>query len=214
MITPKRFIGFPLLSILMLALGACGSLATAQEASESARVPSSFIAVTPSPSNIFGSTDGVTSAPETGPSRLPASMPIPSPTAASAVTGAGVKNLELIGLGRRLLPGATTDIWVHRDYAYLGTFDTPCGDGSGRNGSGIRIFDVSEPDNPTEVTPIYSYRGNRINDLKVASLKTSAFEGDVLVHSNEACVHESDDMDSQVRPDHTGTHGGPGGFEI
>ena len=214
MITPKRFIGFPLLSILMLVLGACGSLATAQEAPESARVPSSFIAVTPSPSNIFGSTDGVTSAPETGPSRLPASRPIPSATATSAVAEARAKNLELIGLGKRLLPGATTDIWVHRDYAYLGTFDTPCGDGSGRNGSGIRIFDVSEPDNPTEVSPIYSYRGNRINDLKVASLKTSAFEGDVLVHSNEACVHESDDMDGQVRPDHAGTHGGPGGFEI
>ncbi len=222
--TAKRFVGFrrfPLMSILMLLLGACGSLATAQEASESTGVPSSSIAATPSPSNIFGSTDGVTSAPETGPSRFPASIPIPSPKSApalteatSAVTNARAKNLELIGLGKRLLPGATTDIWVHRGFAYLGTFDTPCGDGSGSNGSGIRIFDVSEPENPTEVPPIYSYRGNRINDLKVASLKTSAFEGDVLVHSNEACVHEPEVLNGQVRPDHAGTHGGPGGFEI
>ena len=71
--TAKRFVGFrrfPLLSILLLLLGACGSLATAQEASESARVPSNSIAVTPSPSNILGSTGGVTSAPETGPSRF------------------------------------------------------------------------------------------------------------------------------------------------
>ena len=89
--TAKRFVGFrgyPLLSILLLLLGACGSLATAQEASESTRVPVSSNAVTPSPSNVPASTDGVTPAPETGPSRLPASMPIPSPTATSAVTGA------------------------------------------------------------------------------------------------------------------------------
>ncbi len=187
MTTAKRFVGFrrfPLLSILLLLI-ACGSLATAQEASESARVPSNSIAVTPSPSNNLGSTDGVTSAPETGPSRFPASMPIPSPKSApalteatSAVAGAGAKNLQLIGLGKRLLPGATTDIWVHRGYAYLGTFNSPCGDGSGSNGSGIRIFDVSEPDNPTQVPPIYSYRGNRINDVKVASLKTSGFSTD------------------------------------
>ncbi len=128
--TVKRFVGFrgfQLLSILLLLLGACGSLATAQEASESAGVPSNSIAVTPSPSNILGSAGGVASAPD-APSRFPASMPVPSPKSApaltedtSAVTNARAKNLELIGFGKRLLPGATTDIWVHRGYAYLGT---------------------------------------------------------------------------------------------
>jgi len=110
-----------------------------------------------------------------------------------------VENFNLIGRGERLLPEATTDVWVLGNYAYIGTFDKPCGDGTGGNGSGIRIFDIRNPENPTEVSLIPSVLGSRINDVKVANLKTSAFQGDVLVHSNEPCA---DDPDA------------PGGFEI
>ena len=84
------------------------------------------------------------------------------------------------------------------DYAYIGTFDKPCGDGTGENGSGVRSFFVGIPGNPTEIPNIPSVLGSLINDVKVARLKTSAFEGDVLVHSNEKCDE----------------HLGSGGFEI
>jgi hypothetical protein len=102
------------------------------------------------------------------------------------------KDVSLVGRGVRLLPGGTTDVWALGDYAYLGTFNTPCGDGSGENGSGIRIFDISDPAEPMEVPPIPSVLGSRSNDVKVATMNS----GDILVHSNESCA------------------GGPGGFEV
>ncbi|MFQ5433278.1 MAG: hypothetical protein ACE5FD_00210 [Anaerolineae bacterium] len=52
--------------------------------------------------------------------------------------------LTLAGRGSRLLPDATTDVWAHDGFGYIGTFNSPCGDGTGANGSGIRIFDVSD----------------------------------------------------------------------
>lgn len=110
---------------------------------------------------------------------------------AAGIAGAGaqapnsgmLKNLRLQGHGERLLPGATTDVWVLDNYAYIGTFNTPCGDGTGENGSGIRIFDVSDPSGPAEVANIPSVVGSRSNDVKVAEMNS----GDILVHSNESC---------------------------
>jgi hypothetical protein len=81
-------------------------------------------------------------------------------------------------------------------YAYIGTFESPCGDGTGDNGSGIRIFDVLSPAHPVEVAHVPSVQGSRTNDVKLARFNTPAFTGDLLVHSNESC------------------NDGPGGFEL
>lgn len=111
------------------------------------------------------------------------------------------KNLAVAGRGERLVPNATTDVWVHDRYAYLGTFNSPCGTGEGAGGDalvddlegpGVPVFNVRNPNKPTYVGSIPSVEGSRINDVKVASMS----EGDILVHSNEACA------------------GGPGGFEV
>lgn len=113
------------------------------------------------------------------------------------------KNLAVAGRGERLAPNGTTDVWAHDGYAYLGTFNTPCGTGEGAGegpvdlvddleGPGIPVFDVHNPNKPTYVGSIPSVEGSRINDVKVASMT----QGDILVHSNEAC------------------DGGPGGFEV
>lgn len=102
------------------------------------------------------------------------------------------KNLAVAGRGERLLPNATTDVWAFDRYAYIGTFNEPCGDGTAANGSGVRIFDVSNPHKPLEVNAIPSPDGSRANDVKVAVMNA----GDILVHTNESC----DD--------------GPGGFEV
>jgi len=104
-----------------------------------------------------------------------------------------VKNLSLAGRGERLVPDATTDVWTLGKFAYVGTFNSPCGDGTGENGSGISIFDVHNPNMVgDEVGNIPSVAGSRTNDVKVATMGS----GDILVHSNESCG------------------GGPGGFEI
>ena len=130
-------------------------------------------------------------------------------TMASDIVSSGpdtkkIKNLALVGRGERLLAGATTDVWAHDGFAYLGTFNNPCGTGagyvsggavelqSGPNSPGIPVFDVFNPTNPSYVGNIPSVAGSRINDVKVASMN----QGDILVHSNEPCA------------------GGPGGFEV
>lgn len=103
-----------------------------------------------------------------------------------------IKNLAIAGRGERLLPGATTDVWALDRFVYIGTFNSPCGDGTGDNGSGVRIFDTHNVAKPVEIAPIPSVAGSRINDVKVAHLNS----GTILVHSNEPCA------------------GGPGGFEV
>ena len=103
-----------------------------------------------------------------------------------------IKNLALTGRGERLLPGATTDVWSMDGFAYIGTFNNPCGDGTGANGSGVRIFDVRNRNKVKPAGFIPSVVNSRINDIKVAHLNS----GTILVHSNESCA------------------GGAGGFEV
>ena len=105
-----------------------------------------------------------------------------------------IRNLRLVGRGKRLLPEATTDVWEHDRYAYLGTFNNPCGDGTGANGSGIPVFDVRKAKHVREVARIPSVAGSRINDVKVFDATDGT---SILVHSNEPCGE-----------------GGPGGFRV
>ncbi|MBW3547501.1 MAG: hypothetical protein KY452_05105 [Actinobacteria bacterium] len=120
-------------------------------------------------------------------------------------TGKRIKNLALVGEGERLVENATTDVWVHDGYAYLGTFNAPCGTGEGFEpgvaqvdliddvaAPGVPIFEVRNPNRPRYLGNLPSVEGSRVNDVKVADLNG----GTILVHSNEAC------------------DGGPGGFEI
>lgn len=111
------------------------------------------------------------------------------------------RNLTVAGRGERLLPNGTTDVWAHDGYAYLGTFQEPCGTGEGFGenrlvddllGPGIPVFDVHNPTQPVYVGNLPSVEGSRVNDLKVAEMSA----GTILVHSNEPC------------------DGGPGGFEV
>ena len=115
------------------------------------------------------------------------------------------KNLEVVGRGERLLPTGTTDVWPFRGYAYLGTFNAPCGTGEGYRedtgpvdlvddveAPGVVIFNVKNVNKPTYVGNLPSVAGSRVNDVKVERMNGS----DILVHSNEPCA------------------GGPGGFEL
>ena len=101
------------------------------------------------------------------------------------------RTLTLVGRGERRMRGATTDVWVHDGFAYIGTFNNPCGDGTVSN-AGVRVYDVQNPATPIEVAALPSVAGSRVNDVKVATLNS----GPILVHSNEQCAD------------------GPGGFEL
>ena len=108
----------------------------------------------------------------------------------SGPTAKNVKNIDQRGRGDRFDAGSTTDVWVLGNYAYTGTFNSPCG---GDPDAGVWVWDVRNPSKTKFVDIIQSPTGSRANDVKVASMNS----GDILVHSNEACAS-----------------GGPGGFEI
>jgi len=130
-------------------------------------------------------------------------MPVQDPSAqlaeldatASRVISEGpfakvTKNLQLRGRGDRLVGQATTDVWAHKNFAYTGTFNSPCG---GEEGAGVWVWDVRNKNRPSFVGVIESETGSRSNDVKVATMNS----GDILVHSNETCGP-----------------GGMGGFEV
>jgi hypothetical protein len=100
------------------------------------------------------------------------------------------KNLTLRGRGERLVPQATTDVWVHDRFAYTGTFNSPCG---GEEGAGVWVWDVRNKKRPRFAGIIESEPGSRSNDVKAATMNS----GEILVHSNETCGP-----------------GGLGGFEV
>jgi hypothetical protein len=113
------------------------------------------------------------------------------------------RNLTMVGHGERLLPNGTTDVWALDGFAYIGTFNEPCGTGVGHGedaliddleGPGVPVFDVKNRRKPTYIGSLPSLENSRINDIKVDSMNS----GDILVHSNESCPGL----------------GGPGGFEI
>jgi hypothetical protein len=108
----------------------------------------------------------------------------------SGSTATTQKNIDPRGRGDRFDPGSTTDVWALGNYAYTGTFNSPCG---GDPEAGIWIWDVKNANNTEFVGIIPSPTGSRSNDVKAAGMNS----GDILVHSNEVCGA-----------------GGVGGFEI
>lgn len=85
-------------------------------------------------------------------------------------------------IGRDTLGGISnglyTDVWAHKGYAYVGTFQEPdC------SRAGVFISDIRDPANPTTIGMIKSPPQTRINDVKVYPVAGK----DVLIHSLEPC---------------------------
>ena len=101
--------------------------------------------------------------------------PVPAP--------AGSAHLDV--LGQFDVPFVdTSDVWALGNYAYLGTFSNPF---CSFDITGVRIIDISDPENPEQVAFIKDKQGTRTNDVKAASLNTSKWSGDILVSTNEGC---------------------------
>jgi hypothetical protein len=56
----------------------------------------------------------------------------------------------------------------------------------------VKIVDVSDPTNPSFVDNLASPPLTRANDVKVETINTKYFNGDLLVHSNEPCAGGGD----------------------
>lgn len=78
--------------------------------------------------------------------------------------------------------GSVTDVWEHGGFAYLGTFYEPdC------SRFGTRIVDIRDPENPVYVGNLPSMPNTRVNDVKVTSIDSPWFSGDLLAATQEPC---------------------------
>lgn len=70
--------------------------------------------------------------------------------------------------------GLNGDIWVHGDFAYIGTWSGPC------PGTGVKIIDTSDPANPVQVATAAGYANTSAEDMQVVSVDTDWFSGDLM----------------------------------
>lgn len=78
-------------------------------------------------------------------------------------------------LGELNLPGGLHgDIWVHGNYAFIGTWSGPC------PGTGVKIIDVSDAAHPFQVATAAGYPNTSAEDMQVISVQTDFFAGDLL----------------------------------
>jgi len=74
------------------------------------------------------------------------------------------------------------DVWVHGNFAYVGTWGDPC------NGLGVKIIDVTNPANPVMLpTRVGGIAGTSAEDVVVRSVSTALFIGDLLAVGIQRC---------------------------
>jgi hypothetical protein len=117
--------------------------------------------------------------PEQALSRAPGRIDAPNPG-----QGMLADNFKLVGhtdLGATDLNG---DVWVHGDFAYVGTYADPC------NGLGVKVIDVSNPAEPTMIGRVARIRGTHADDVVVRSVSTPGFTGDLLATGIQDCIDD------------------------
>src|ERR671924_668189 len=65
------------------------------------------------------------------------------------------------------------DVWVHGDFAYVGTWAFPC------TRRGVKIIDVSDVSNPQLIGTLAARAGTSAEDMVVRSVSTPFFTGDL-----------------------------------
>ncbi|MGH2528781.1 MAG: hypothetical protein ACRDH0_05530 [Actinomycetota bacterium] len=73
------------------------------------------------------------------------------------------------------------DVWVHGNFAYVGTWADPC------NGLGVKIIDVSNPASPVMIGRVAGIAGTSAEDVVVRSVSTASFTGDLLATGIQRC---------------------------
>jgi uncharacterized protein (TIGR03437 family) len=104
--------------------------------------------------------------------------------AGAAWAGPGIHNLELVGR-MALGPGFNADVWVHRGFAYVGTW----GGASRCPALGVKIVDVTDPAAPSFVGTVAAQPNTRSEDMVVRSVSNSLFRGDLLAVGQQMCLH-------------------------
>jgi hypothetical protein len=116
-------------------------------------------------------------------------------------------------LGELPLDPITGDVWVHGSFAYVGSWEEPCG-------LGVRIVDVSDPAHPQQVAVAAAYQHTSEEDVQVLSVSTPTFTGDLLAVGLQACDEEGLagldlwDVTDPANPTHLGRYDNFGVHEL
>lgn len=101
----------------------------------------------------------------------------------TAATPSGVlaEGFRLLGQNDLGAQDTNADVWVHGDFAYVGTWGSPC------NGRGIKIADVSRLRHPTLIGTVAGRAGTSAEDVVVRRVRTTFFRGDLLAAGIQRC---------------------------
>jgi hypothetical protein len=105
----------------------------------------------------------------------------PSVGARAATNGIVTRNFEVLGHHDLGMMDTNADVWVHGDFAYVGTWAFPC------TRRGVKIIDVSDVSNPQLIGTLAARAGTSAEDMVVRSVSTPFFTGDLMGVGIQRC---------------------------
>jgi hypothetical protein len=128
---------------------------------------------------------GAVSAPDPAVAKLAAKA---QALASSAGEGRAARNFnfQLLGHHDLGLEDTNGDVWVHGNFAYVGTWADPC------TGRGVKIVDVSDLDDPQLVGTAGAREGTSAEDMVVRRVSTPFFSGDLMGVGIQRCFTDTD----------------------
>jgi hypothetical protein len=113
----------------------------------------------------------------------------------SAPPGIVADRFDLLGHHDLGLEDTNGDVWVHGDFAYVGTWAIPC------NGRGVKIIDVSDLRAPQLIGTLASRDGTSAEDMLVRHVSTPFFTGDLLAVGIQRCGEDPALDEQQFGPE-------------
>ncbi|MGH3022326.1 MAG: PA domain-containing protein [Gaiellaceae bacterium] len=107
-------------------------------------------------------------------------------------SGGGItRNFRVLGHHDLGMTDVNGDVWVHNNFAYVGTWAIPC------DGTGVRIVDVADVRNPELIATVPGRDGTDSEDVVVRRVSTPSFSGDLLAVGIQRCDFEDPELDEQ-----------------
>ncbi|HLH25469.1 MAG TPA: PA domain-containing protein [Chloroflexota bacterium] len=79
------------------------------------------------------------------------------------------------------------DVWLHHGFAYVGTWAAGNDRLRGCPGTGVKVVDLADPANPVLVSTLAEHEGTSAEVMRVRSVDTPSFQGDLLAVGLQAC---------------------------
>jgi hypothetical protein len=99
--------------------------------------------------------------------------------------GVVARNFKVLGHHDLGMLDSNGDVWVHGNFAYVGTWQDPC------NGRGVKIVDVSRLRHPQLIGTLAARAGTSAEDMVVRRVSTPSFSGDLIAVGIQRCGEDA-----------------------